>query len=79
MMTRCTGGRVLVRFTDGTQISVCVGVSRLSSSMCNEDRPTHDLDSPRLSRGQLRTVLFIEILLEADEYLADSSAGRVTA
>jgi hypothetical protein len=34
------GWEVLVRFTDGTQISVCVGVEQIvEARCCNEDRP----------------------------------------
>ena len=34
------GREVLVRFTDGTQISVCVGVEQIvEARCCNEDTP----------------------------------------
>ena len=34
------GREVLVRFTDGTQLSICVGVSQsIDARYCREDRP----------------------------------------
>jgi hypothetical protein len=41
------GRKVLVRFTDGTQISVCVGVEQVvEARYCNEDSP----DTPICTR-----------------------------
>ena len=37
---RMYGREVLVRFTDGTQLSVCVGVKQsVDARYCNEDTP----------------------------------------
>lgn len=41
------GREVLVRFTDGTQLSICVGVSQsIDARYCREDRP----DEPIFTR-----------------------------
>jgi hypothetical protein len=48
------GREVLVRFTDGTQLSICVGVLQsIDARYCREDRP----DEPIFIRSDCKTIL----------------------